>query len=176
MATQTAVFGGGCFWCTEAAFQDLKGVHSAVPGYAGGKGQQPSYQQVTSGTTGHAEVVRVIFDPDLISYEDLLKVLFTVHDPTTRNRQGNDIGTQYRSIIFYSDESQKQTAEEFIARINPEFDGRIVTEVEPLTDFYEAEDNHHDYFKKNPNAGYCQVIISPKVAKLRKEFAELLKD
>jgi peptide-methionine (S)-S-oxide reductase len=176
MATQTAVFGGGCFWCTEAAFQDLKGVHSAVPGYAGGKGQQPSYQQVTSGMTGHAEVVKVTFDSDVISYEDLLKVLFTVHDPTTSNRQGNDIGTQYRSIILYSDESQKKTAQDFIARINPEFDGRIVTEIEPLTDFYEAEDYHHDYFKKNPNAGYCQVIISPKVAKLRKEFAGLLKD
>jgi peptide-methionine (S)-S-oxide reductase len=176
MATQTAVFGGGCFWCIEAAFQDLKGVHSAVPGYAGGKGQQPSYQQVTSGMTGHAEVVKVTFDSDVISYEDLLKVLFTVHDPTTSNRQGNDIGTQYRSIILYSDESQKKTAQDIIARINPEFDGRIVTEIEPLTDFYEAEDYHHDYFKKNPNAGYCQVIISPKVAKLRKEFAGLLKD
>ena len=176
MTTQTAVFGAGCFWCTEAAFQDLKGVHSAVPGYAGGKAQQPSYQQVTSGVTGHAEVVKVTFDPEMISYEDLLKVLFTVHDPTTRNRQGNDIGTQYRSIILFSDESQKKTAEDFIARINPKFDGRIVTEVEPLAEFFESEDYHHDYFKKNPNAGYCQVIISPKVAKLRKEFAGLLKD
>ena len=175
MPTQTAVFGGGCFWCTEAAFQDLKGVESAVPGYAGGKAQKPSYQQVTSGATGHAEVVKVVFDPDVISYQDLLKVLFTVHDPTTRNRQGNDIGTQYRSIILTSDEAQKKAAEDFIAGINPEFDGRIVTEVEPLTEFYEAEDYHHDYFKKNPQAGYCQIIISPKVAKLRKEFAGLLK-
>ncbi len=175
MPTQTAVFGGGCFWCTEAAFQDLKGVESAVPGYAGGKAKQPSYQQVTTGATGHAEVVKVVFDPDVISYDDLLKVLFTVHDPTTRNRQGNDIGTQYRSIILYNDESQKKAAEDFIAKVNPEFNGRIVTEVEPLMEFYEAEDYHHDYFKKNPNAGYCQVIISPKVAKLRKEFAGLLK-
>ena len=175
MPTQTAAFGGGCFWCTEAAFQDLKGVESAVPGYAGGKAKQPSYQQVTTGATGHAEVVKVVFDPDVISYEDLLKVLFTVHDPTTRNRQGNDIGTQYRSIILYNDAAQKKTAQDFIARINPEFDGRIVTEIEPLAEFFEAEDYHHDYFKKNPTAGYCQVIISPKVAKLRKEFAELLK-
>ena len=175
MPTQTAVFGGGCFWCTEAAFQDLKGVQSAVPGYAGGKTQQPSYQQVTTGATGHAEVVKVVFDPIVISYNDLLKVFFTVHDPTTRNRQGNDVGAQYRSIILYIDEAQKKAAEDFIARINPEFDGRMVTEVEPLVEFYEAEGYHHDYFKKNPNAGYCQVIISPKVAKLRKEFSDLLR-
>jgi len=175
MSTQTAVFGGGCFWCTEAAFQDLKGVQSAVPGYAGGKTQQPSYQQVTTGATGHAEVVKVVFDPIVISYNDLLKVFFTVHDPTTRNRQGNDVGAQYRSIILYIDEAQKKAAEDFIARINPEFDGRMVTEVEPLVEFYEAEGYHHDYFKKNPNAGYCQVIISPKVAKLRKEFSDLLR-
>jgi peptide-methionine (S)-S-oxide reductase len=176
MTNQTAVFGGGCFWCTEAAFQDLQGVASAVPGYAGGQVAHPSYQQVTTGATGHAEVVKVTFDPDVISFEDLLKVFFTVHDPTTRNRQGNDIGTQYRSIILYSDETQKSAAQDFIATVNPEFDEGIVTELQPLTDFYEAEGYHHDYFKKNPNAGYCQVIISPKVAKLRKEFASLLKN
>ncbi|MEX2143596.1 MAG: peptide-methionine (S)-S-oxide reductase MsrA [Anaerolineales bacterium] len=175
MPTQTAVFGGGCFWCTEAAFQDLKGVSSVVPGYAGGQVVQPSYQQVTSGATGHAEVVKVTFDPEVISYEVLLKVFFTVHDPTTRNRQGNDIGTQYRSIILYADDLQKKVAVELISRLNPEFDGKIVTELQSLTDFYEAEEYHHDYFKKNPNAGYCQVIISPKVAKLRKEFSSLLK-
>jgi len=175
MSTQTAVFGGGCFWCTEAAFQDLKGVVRALPGYAGGQLPQPSYQQVTTGATGHAEVVKVDFDSDVISFEDLLKVFFTVHDPTTLNRQGNDIGSQYRSIILYADEAQKKAAQDFIARINPQFDGHIVTELQPLTDFYEAEEYHHDYFKKNPHAGYCQVIISPKVAKLRKEFAELVR-
>lgn len=176
MLSETAVFAGGCFWCTEASFQDLKGVISAVPGYAGGHTQQPSYQQVTSGATGHAEVVKVEFNPSVITYDDLLKVFFTVHDPTTRNRQGDDIGSQYRSMILYTNDAQKKSAQDFIAKINPEFDGRIVTEVEQLSDLYEAEDYHHDYFKKNPNAGYCQAIISPKVAKLRKKFAELVKN
>lgn len=170
----TAVFGGGCFWCTEAAMQDLRGVKSVVPGYAGGHLPEPSYQQVCTGRTGHAEMVKVEFDPDVISYETLLKVFFTSHDPTTLNRQGNDIGTQYRSIILYTDEQQKAEAEKFIAELNPEFDNSIVTTVEPLTEFYEAEEYHHNYFKRNPYAGYCQVIISPKVAKLRKEFANLL--
>ncbi|MEX2162132.1 MAG: peptide-methionine (S)-S-oxide reductase MsrA [Anaerolineales bacterium] len=173
---KTAVFGGGCFWCTEAAFQDLKGVSRVVPGYAGGQLAEPTYEQVCSGRTGHAEVVRVEFDPAVIAYNDLLKVFFTVHDPTTRDRQGNDIGSQYRSIILYTDEQQKREAEKFIAEINPEFDNRIVTTVEPLTDLYEAEEYHHNYFKTNPHAGYCQMIISPKVAKLRKEFAGLLKN
>ena len=175
MANEIAVFGGGCFWCTEASFQDLKGVARAVPGYAGGSVPSPSYQQVCTGMTGHAEVVQVEFDPSVISYETLLKVFFTVHDPTQLNRQGNDVGTQYRSVIYTTSEEQKQAAEAFIAEINPEFDGGIVTEVAPLDTFYEAEDYHHDYFKKNPNAGYCAVIISPKVAKLRKQFADLLK-
>jgi peptide-methionine (S)-S-oxide reductase len=174
MSKQTIVFGGGCFWCTEAAFQNLKGVNRVMPGYAGGQVAEPTYEQVCSGRTGHAEVVRVEFDPAVIAYNDLLKVFFTVHDPTTRDRQGNDIGSQYRSVILYTDEEQKREAEKFIAEINPEFDNRIVTQVAPLTDFYEAEEYHHNYFKKNPNAGYCQAIISPKVAKLRKEFAGLL--
>lgn len=174
MANNTAVFGGGCFWCTEAALQDLKGVKSVVPGYAGGQVASPTYEQVCTGRTGHAEVVKVDFDPDVISYETLLKVFFTSHDPTTMNRQGNDIGTQYRSIILYTDEQQKNEAEKFIAELNPEFDNAIVTTVEPLMQFYEAEEYHHNYFKRNPYAGYCQVIISPKVAKLRKEFANLV--
>lgn len=176
MKTHYAYFGGGCFWCTEATFQNLKGVIAAVPGYAGGKVENPSYQQVTTGATGHAEVVRVAYDPEVISYKDLLKVFFAIHDPTTLNRQGNDSGPQYRSIILFVDDQQRQEAEKFIAEINPDFDNRIVTELKPLTAFYEAEDYHHDYFKKNPNAGYCQVIISPKVAKMRKEFAEMLKE
>lgn len=174
MTTQVAIFGGGCFWCTEAAFQDLKGVFKVVPGYAGGQVTSPTYEQVCTGRTGHAEVVKVEFDPDVISYETLLKVFFTAHDPTTMNRQGNDSGTQYRSIILTVDERQKAEAEKFIAELNPEFDNGIVTTVEPLMDFYEAEEYHHNYFKRNPYAGYCQVIISPKVAKLRKEFAGLV--
>lgn len=174
MATHSAVFGGGCFWCTEAAFQRLKGVSRVTPGYAGGRAANPSYQQVTTGRTGHAEVVRVAYDPDMISYKDLLKVFFAIHDPTTLNRQGNDIGPQYRSIILFSDDEQRQEAEKFIAEINPDFDNRIVTEVKPLEAFYEAEEYHHNYFDRNPYAGYCQVIISPKVAKLRKEFGGLI--
>jgi peptide-methionine (S)-S-oxide reductase len=175
MATETAVLGGGCFWCTEAVFQEIKGVSRVVPGYAGGKQAEPSYQQVSAGTTGHAEVVKVEFDRNVISYKQLLQVFFATHDPTTRDRQGNDIGSQYRSIILYATDEQKKTAEETIAELNQEyFAGRIVTEVQPLGDFYEAEDYHHNYFKKNPTAGYCQVIISPKVAKLRKQFADLL--
>jgi len=176
MATNSAVFGGGCFWCTEAAFQRIKGVTGVVPGYAGGNVQQPSYERVTTGTTGHAEVVRVTFDPDVVSYKDLLKVFFAIHDPTTPNRQGNDIGPQYRSIILFVDDQQRQEAESFVAEINPDFDNRIVTELEPLTAFYEAEEYHHNYFNRNPNAGYCQVIISPKVSKLRKDFAQLLEE
>ena len=176
MATNSAVFGGGCFWCTEAAFQRIKGVTRVVPGYAGGNVQQPSYERVTTGTTGHAEVVRVTFDADVVSYKDLLKVFFAIHDPTTPNRQGNDIGPQYRSIILFADEQQNQEAQSYIAEINLEFDNRIVTEVKPLEAFYEAEEYHHNYFNRNPNAGYCQVIISPKVSKLRKDFAQLLEE
>ncbi|MEX1248647.1 MAG: peptide-methionine (S)-S-oxide reductase MsrA [Anaerolineales bacterium] len=174
MPIHTAVFGGGCFWCTEAAFQDLKGVQLVVPGYAGGNAAAPTYEQVCTGRTGHAEVVKVEFDAQQISYKDLLKIFFAVHDPTTPDRQGNDIGSQYRSVILYTNEEQKQEAESYIAELNPEFDNRIVTQVQPLTEIYEAEGYHHNYFKKNQNAGYCQVIISPKVAKLHKEFASLL--
>ncbi|MCL5428925.1 MAG: peptide-methionine (S)-S-oxide reductase MsrA [Chloroflexi bacterium] len=174
MQTETAVFGGGCFWCTEAAFQRLKGVTRVVPGYAGGEVADPSYEQVTTGRTGHAEVVQVEFDADVISYHDLLKVFFAVHDPTTPDRQGNDIGPQYRSIIFYANEGQKKEAIEFIGELNKEIGGGIVTEVKPLTEFYEAEEYHHNYFNRNPHAGYCQFIISPKMTKLHKEFKHLL--
>jgi peptide-methionine (S)-S-oxide reductase len=169
-----AVFGGGCFWCTEAAFQDLRGVRRVLPGYAGGKVVNPSYEAVCTGRTGHAEVVQVEFDPAVISYKDLLKVFFTVHDPTQLNRQGNDIGTQYRSVIYYTSDEQKNEAEDFIAEFNPEFDNGIVTTVEPLERFHVAEEYHHNYFKRNPHAGYCQVIVSPKVAKVRKQFAGFL--
>ncbi|MEX1072051.1 MAG: peptide-methionine (S)-S-oxide reductase MsrA [Anaerolineales bacterium] len=176
MTIQTAVFGGGCFWCTEATLQNLKGVTEVVPGYAGGQAANPSYEQISTGATGHAEVVRVKFDPEVISYPELLNVFFATHDATTLNRQGNDIGSQYRSIILYADEAQKKAAVEFIDELNKELGGKIVTQVEPLQEFYEAEEYHHDYFKKNPTAGYCQAIISPKMAKMRKEFAKLLKE
>ncbi|MCW5877873.1 MAG: peptide-methionine (S)-S-oxide reductase MsrA [Anaerolineales bacterium] len=175
MATQTAVFAGGCFWCTEAAFQPLRGVQRVQPGYAGGQQPHPTYEQVCTGRTGHAEVVQIDYDPDQISYQDLLSVFFTVHDPTTLNRQGNDIGTQYRSAIFYADEAQRQVAEAFIAELNPDFEDRIVTELAPLDIFYVAEEYHHDYFKKNPGSGYCQAVIPPKLAKLRKQYAGLLR-
>jgi peptide-methionine (S)-S-oxide reductase len=174
MTTQSAIFGGGCFWCTEAAFQDLRGVSRVLPGYAGGSVRNPSYEAVCTGRTGHAEVVQIDFDPAVISYKDLLRVFFTVHDPTQLNRQGNDIGTQYRSSIFYASDEQKKETEDFIAELNPEFANGIVTTIEPLKDFYVAEEYHHNYFKRNPYAGYCQVIVSPKVAKVRKQFAGLL--
>ncbi|MBX3048115.1 MAG: peptide-methionine (S)-S-oxide reductase MsrA [Anaerolineales bacterium] len=174
MATQTAVFAGGCFWCTEAAFQPLRGVQRVQPGYAGGQQPHPTYEQVCTGRTGHAEVVQVDYDPEQISYHDLLNVFFTVHDPTTLNRQGNDIGTQYRSAIFYLDQAQKAEAEGFITELNAELGGGIVTELTPLDIFHVAEEYHHDYFKKNPGSGYCQAVIPPKLAKLRKQYAELL--
>jgi peptide-methionine (S)-S-oxide reductase len=172
-----AVFGGGCFWCTEAVFSDLKGVTAVAPGYAGGTVPNPSYEAVCGGKTGHAEVIKIDYDPSQIAFNDLLTVFFATHDPTTLNRQGNDIGTQYRSIILYSDESQKHDAEAFIKKLNDgDPKGRpVVTEVKPLEKFYEAEDYHHNYFKNNPGQPYCQVIIEPKVQKLEKQFSELLK-
>lgn len=173
---QTAVFGGGCFWCTEATFAELRGVISVAPGYAGGHVEHPTYEQVCTGTTGHAEVIRVEFDPAVITYRDLLTVFFAVHDPTTKDRQGNDVGPQYRSIILYMDEAQKREAEAFIAELNQTDDQKpVVTEVEPLETFYEAEDYHHEYFKKNPDQAYCQLVINPKLKKLREHFEELLK-
>lgn len=172
----TAVFGGGCFWCTEATFEMLTGVRSVVPGYAGGAKPNPTYEAVCGGTTGHAEVIKVEFDPSIITYEDLLTVFFSVHDPTTPNRQGNDVGTQYRSIILYANEKQKQQAEQWIQKLQrAEFADRpIVTEVKPLETFYEAEAYHHHYFRDNPDKAYCQLVIDPKISKLRKKYAQLL--
>ncbi|HEX4104268.1 MAG TPA: peptide-methionine (S)-S-oxide reductase MsrA [Candidatus Paceibacterota bacterium] len=174
---EIAVFGGGCFWCTEAVFSELRGVISVAPGYAGGTVPNPSYEAVCTGNTGHAEVIRIEFDPGQIKFNDLLTVFFATHDPTTLNRQGNDVGTQYRSIVLYTTEEQKADAEAFIKRLNAsDPKGRpVVTEIKPLDKFYEAEDYHHNYFKNNQSQPYCQVIIEPKVLKLEKEFSELLK-
>ena len=175
---ETAVFGGGCFWCTEAVFKMMKGVSSVAPGYAGGTVPNPSYEQVSTGKTGHVEVVRVKYDPAQVQYRDLLTVFFGSHDPTQENGQGNDIGTQYRSVVFYTSDEQKQTAEQFITELNDSSSSGlpIVTTVESLEKFYPAEDYHKDYFAKNPNAMYCQVIINPKLEKVQKKYAALLKD
>lgn len=174
---EKAVFGGGCFWCTEAVFKALKGVISVKPGYAGGTTPHPNYLQVAGGTTGHAEVIYVEYDPNKVSYRDLLTVFFASHDPTTVNRQGNDVGTQYRSIIFYTTEVEKAEAEKFISEINASNQRRAltVTEVVPLDKFYEAENYHHDYYANNQNAPYCQIVINPKLDKVQKEFSKLLK-
>ena len=174
--TEIAVFGGGCFWCTEAVFKMLRGVVSVLPGYAGGTVENPTYEQVCSGTTGHAEVTRVEYNPIEIPFSDLLKVFFGSHDPTTKDRQGSDVGTQYRSIIFYTTPQQKAEAGEFIREINSSSsEGTLaVTELEPLIKFYEAENYHKDYFARNKEKPYCQVIINPKLKKVQKEFAELL--
>jgi peptide-methionine (S)-S-oxide reductase len=173
----TATSGGGCFWCLEAVYDDLKGVQKVVSGYAGGHVPNPSYEQVCSKTTGHAEVVQITYDENVISYRDLLDVFFTIHDPTTPNRQGADVGPQYRSIILTHDDEQKRIAEETMAAVDASdlWNDPIVTEIEPLETFYPAEDYHQDYYKKNPNAGYCRVVIAPKVAKFRKQYMERLK-
>ena len=174
---QSAVFGGGCFWCTETVFERLKGVATALPGYTGGQTPNPTYEQVCSGRTGHAEAVKIDFDPDQISFRDLLTVFFATHDPTTLNRQGNDVGTQYRSAVFYADPDQKRQAEEFIQELvkSGRFDRPIVTEVKPLETFYEAEDYHQQYYRRNEHQPYCQFVISPKVDKLQQHFRQLLK-
>lgn len=171
-----AVFGGGCFWCTEAVFSELRGVTSVMPGYAGGTIKSPTYEQVCTGQTGHAEVIRIAYDPAQIAFNDLLTVFFATHDPTTLNRQGNDVGTQYRSAIFYTTDDQERDARKFIKQLDAGGIGRpIVTEVAPLDMFYPAEDYHKDYFKKNASAPYCQLIIEPKVQKLQEKFQALLK-
>jgi peptide-methionine (S)-S-oxide reductase len=181
--TATAVLGGGCFWCLEAVFQNLKGVERVESGYAGGQHPSPTYRQVCAGTTGHAEVVRVTFDPETISYRTLLDVFFAIHDPTTLNRQGADMGTQYRSIILYDGpeqdrREQEKTAREVISEIGAEgrWDGPIVTELRALGAFFPAEKEHHDYYRRNPSQPYCAVVISPKVAKARRAFQELYRD
>ncbi|WP_137283533.1 peptide-methionine (S)-S-oxide reductase MsrA [Halorussus salinisoli] len=173
-----ATFGGGCFWCTEAAFKELDGVHEVTSGYAGGHVEDPTYEEVCSGDTGHAEVVQVEYDTDVLSYEDVLKVFFTVHDPTQLNRQGPDVGTQYRSAIFYHDDRQKEVAQQFLRELDAEgaYDGDdIVTEVEPLETFYEAEEYHQDYYEKNPNDQYCSIQAEPKVQKVREKFGDKVK-
>jgi peptide-methionine (S)-S-oxide reductase len=174
---ETAVFGGGCFWCLEAVFQRLPGVKSVESGYMGGRVENPTYKQVCTGTTGHAEVVRVTFDPSQISYRDLLEVFFTVHDPTTLDRQGNDVGTQYRSAIFYNSDEQRREAEKAIAELTDagEFSAPIVTAVGPAAPFFVAEDYHQNYFNENSQQPYCRFIIVPKLEKFRKAFAEKLK-
>ncbi len=171
-----ATLAGGCFWCLEAVFLELRGVERVESGYAGGHLPDPTYEQVCTGATGHAEAVQVSFDPAVISYRDLLRIFFTMHDPTTLNRQGADVGTQYRSAIFYHSPQQKQEAEAVIAEVaaSGAWPGRIVTEVAPLDVFYPAEEYHRDYYRRNPRQGYCQFVIAPKVAKLRKEFFERL--
>lgn len=173
-----AVFGGGCFWCTEAVFKMLRGVAAVEPGYAGGSVPNPTYEKVCTGRSGHAEVIRIAYDPAFIAFEDLLSVFFATHDPTTLNRQGNDVGTQYRSAVFFADEGQKAAAAAFIAGLEKEHPGSasIVTSLEPLTAFYPAEDYHKNYYAKNKDAPYCQVVINPKLAKAKKRFAELLKE
>ncbi|MBU6448104.1 MAG: peptide-methionine (S)-S-oxide reductase MsrA [Rhodospirillales bacterium] len=172
--TESAILAGGCFWCLEAAYDELEGVARVQSGYAGGYVEHPTYKQVCTGTTGHTEVVKVDYDPAVISYEDLLRVFFTIHDPTTLNRQGNDIGTQYRSAIFYETPEQKAAAEEAIAEFTPVW-GKIVTEIAPLRVFWPAEAEHEDYFVRNPWSGYCQAVIVPKISKLRKNFRDRLK-
>jgi len=175
--TKTVVFGGGCFWCTEAIFQMLKGVEKVESGYAGGDMENPSYERVSSGTTGHAEVIRITYDPAVISYDDLLTVFFGSHDPTTPNRQGADVGEQYRSIILYGTEEEKKEAEAKVKEIQDSLtDGtHVVTQVVPLGKFFKAEDYHQNYFKENTSAPYCQIIIEPKIEKVKKRFAELVK-
>ncbi len=174
--TEVAIFGGGCFWCTEAVFDELRGVISVMPGYAGGSVKNPTYEQVCSGMTGHAEVIRIEFDPGQISYKDLLTVFFATHDPTTLNRQGNDVGTQYRSIILYADEEQKRAAEQFIKELNDSLSGKpVVTEVKPQGEFYAAEEYHRKYYANNSYQPYCWAIITPKLQKVHKQFTELLK-
>ena len=174
---EVATLAGGCFWCLEAAFQDLKGVENIQSGYAGGRVANPSYEDVCTGSTGHAEVVQITFDPQVVTFEDLLHVFFTIHDPTTLNRQGADVGTQYRSAIFYHSPEQKATAERVIAELQAQklWDEPVVTELKPLTAFYPAEEYHRDYFRRNPTQGYCQAVIAPKVAKVRKLYFDRLK-
>lgn len=171
-----ATLGGGCFWCTEAVFQEVKGVSSVVSGYTGGTAPgRPTYREICSGLTGHAEVVQITFDSSIISYPDILRVFMTTHDPTTLNRQGADVGTQYRSVIYYHDGNQRKTAETVLKEMVEYYENPIVTELSPLGIFYDAEDYHQDYYKNNSSQGYCRAVINPKLAKLRKLHADKLK-
>lgn len=173
---ELATVGGGCFWCIEAVLQRLKGVKSVTSGYAGGHVKNPSYREVCAETTGHAEVVQVEFDPEIISYHELISIFMLSHDPTTLNRQGADRGTQYRSIILYHSEEQQLIAEKVISEVASAYKDPIVTEIKPITEFYSAEYYHQDYFNNNPSAGYCHIVIDPKIAKLKARFASKLKD
>lgn len=172
------ILAGGCFWCTEAVFLNIRGVQKVTPGYIGGRRQNPTYEQICTGHAGHAEAIEIVFDPEVISFEMLLNIFFATHDPTTLNRQGNDIGTQYRSSIFYVDEAQKRAAEAYLAQLKTMevFEAPVVTKLEEATVFYEAEVYHHNYYNRNPEQGYCSFVISPKVSKLSKYFADWLKD
>lgn len=174
---EVATLAGGCFWCLEAVFDDLRGVESVESGYAGGGVSNPTYEQVCNGTTGHAEVVQISFDPQIVSFRELLEVFFTIHDPTTLNRQGADVGTQYRSAIFYHSPEQKEIAESAIAEMNAAgiWDAPIVTEVTPFEKLYMAEDYHQEYYSQNPNQPYCRMVVAPKVAKFRQKFFEKMK-
>jgi len=174
---QKATFGSGCFWCTEAIFENLNGVHSVISGYAGGQVLNPTYEEVCTGTTGHAEVTQITYDPSIISYDELLEVFWKTHDPTTLNRQGNDVGPQYRSIIFYHNDEQKQLAEKYKAELDKSgaWDNPIITEISPLTSYFSAENYHQDYYNNNPNQGYCAFVIAPKLEKFKKVFKEKLK-
>jgi peptide-methionine (S)-S-oxide reductase len=175
--TEIATLAGGCFWCLEAVFKEVKGVISVIPGYTGGKTENPTYEEVSTGKTGHAEAVQITYDPDVISYPEILDIFFSIHDPTTLNRQGNDVGMQYRSAIFYHNEQQAKYANALILHLNREkiWVHGIVTQVVPFEKFYSAEEYHRDYFSKHPDQGYCQVVISPKLAKFRKEWGTSLK-
>jgi peptide-methionine (S)-S-oxide reductase len=175
--TERATLAGGCFWCLEAVFQEFRGVESVVSGYTGGEVRDPTYEQVCSGSTGHAEAVQLTYDPEVITFRDLLEVFFVIHDPTTPDRQGADVGTQYRSAIFYHTPAQREESESVIAELDQAglWDGPIVTEVTELGTFYPAEQYHDDYYRRNPNQGYCSVVIAPKVAKVRKHYVDKLK-
>lgn len=170
---ERTVLGGGCFWCIEGAFKEMRGVDSALPGYAGGHDNHPTYNSVCAGITGHAEVVEIIYDPKTISFETILEVFFTMHDPTQLNRQGNDIGTQYRSVIYYLNEQQKSTAERLKEDFQQYYDEEIVTEISELSNYHEAEKYHHNYFQQNPGNGYCQMIVAPKLSKIRSKLSHL---
>jgi len=174
---EVTTLGGGCFWCTEAVFSQLKGVEEIKPGYSGGNVENPSYEQVSTGKTGHAEVAQITFDPAVISFKEILQIFFSTHDPTSLNRQGADIGTQYRSAIFYHDDGQKAIAEQMIKELSDEgaFDAPIVTQVEPLKAFYKAEDYHREYYKRHPEQPYCRTVIAPKIAKFRQLYLSKLK-
>lgn len=173
---QLATVGGGCFWCTEAVFQEVKGVEKVVSGYAGGNAPgRPTYREICSGLTGHAEVIQITFDANMISYADLLVIFMTTHDPTTLNRQGADVGTQYRSVIFYHNKEQKEIAATVVTELAPYFDSKIVTEISEIPIFYEAEDYHQNYYRNNKSQGYCSYVITPKLTKLRKLHADKLR-